>query len=187
MNDLTTIERHARALMTMHGVGRLGFEFDRGKKRIGAMHYQRSGGVSIPVKITISKHYALILSMDEIRETMLHEIAHALTPGDGHGAKWKSKARELGARPAPCKAVSVSPEAAWKGICGSCSAVQGNQHRAPLRVYLCAAASCRSLTYRERVLNWKKNGSYVAAQNMPARFYTEWQRIQNMPLTAARR
>lgn len=36
---------------------------------------------------------------DDLLDTLLHEIAHALTPGDGHGKLWQAKAMELGARP----------------------------------------------------------------------------------------
>jgi hypothetical protein len=30
------------------------------------------------------------------RQTLLHEIAHALTPADGHGEEWRRKAEEIG-------------------------------------------------------------------------------------------
>lgn len=35
----------------------------------------------------------------EVKDTILHEIAHALTKETGHGATWKAKAKELGAIP----------------------------------------------------------------------------------------
>jgi hypothetical protein len=35
-------------------------------------------------------------SRASVRETLLHEIAHALTPRNGHGLRWQRKARELG-------------------------------------------------------------------------------------------
>lgn len=180
MNNLRDIERNCKALMTIHGVGSIGFEFDNHKKRIGACHYTRVNGVRLAMKITVSKHFAEILQMEEIRETMLHEIAHALTPGAGHGPRWVAKARELGiARPTPKKTTSASPETPWKGYCASCGTCQGKQHRAPLRVYLCAAPVCKRLRYTERILNWKKNDVFVAAQNMPDRFYREWLKIQS--------
>ena len=31
-----------------------------------------------------------------LRNTITHEIAHALTPGDGHGAKWVAMHKQLG-------------------------------------------------------------------------------------------
>lgn len=35
---------------------------------------------------------------DEIMETLLHEIAHALTPGHGHDRVWKLKCIEIGGK-----------------------------------------------------------------------------------------
>lgn len=35
---------------------------------------------------------------DEIMETLLHEIAHALTPGHGHDRVWKAKCIEIGGK-----------------------------------------------------------------------------------------
>lgn len=47
----------------------------------------------------------------EIRDTILHEIAHALCgPGTGHGEAWKMKASLLGANPKPCSDIGWSPE-----------------------------------------------------------------------------
>lgn len=34
----------------------------------------------------------------EVEETILHEIAHALTPGEGHGLKWRDKLLEIGGK-----------------------------------------------------------------------------------------
>ena len=41
------------------------------------------------------------LSPAQLKETMLHEIAHALVDEVGHGPAWPEKALELGARPVP--------------------------------------------------------------------------------------
>lgn len=176
MTDLALVERHARALMTAHGVGSLGFEFDRGKRRIGAMHYRRVGDLTIPVKITLSRHYAVLLTMDEIRETMLHEIAHALAPGDGHGYLWQRKARELGVKPSPCKATSARPDHSVEGRCSTCGQVVGQQHRLPLRVYFhgkCGLRLDRGLAV------WYRNGVKVPVGQMPDRYRIEYNRIAN--------
>lgn len=39
------------------------------------------------------------LTDEEIHEVVMHEIAHALTPGDGHGKKWKMACIKLGIKP----------------------------------------------------------------------------------------
>ena len=37
-----------------------------------------------------------------MRDTILHEVAHALTPGDNHGPLWRRVCRQIGARPERC-------------------------------------------------------------------------------------
>jgi phage FluMu protein Com len=148
MNDLFEIERQAKMLMTAHGVGSLAFAFDNSKRRLGAMHSLRVNGVHLPKKITISKHYALILPMEEIRNTVLHEIAHALAPGDGHGYRWKAKAREIGAKPERCASPSASPKAPIEGRCPKCDVKVSDHFRRPSRTYI--HRTCRTvLIYRK--------------------------------------
>lgn len=177
--NLNDIERHAKALMTVHGVGHLEFKWSNGKKTIGycrSVRVQTSDNTHIWVakSIHLSKLFAQNLSEAEIQDTILHEIAHAKAGhGAGHGAKWRSIARSLGATPKPCAAVSYSPEKAWKASCPACGKSGGAQHRAPLRVYLCGKPTCKSLPYSQRMLVWKKNGKNVPLCEMPNRFYNE--------------
>lgn len=37
-----------------------------------------------------------LMSEDDIRNTILHEIAHALTPGHGHNLYWRQTAIKIG-------------------------------------------------------------------------------------------
>ena len=49
---------------------------------------------------------------DEVRDTILHEIAHALVgPGHGHDAVWKAKCVEVGAKPEAAAATPTCPRA----------------------------------------------------------------------------
>ena len=58
--------------------------------------------------ILLSKWYVELNTEDEVKDTILHEIAHALAyqrhgrAGHGHGRIWKSICREIGARPERC-------------------------------------------------------------------------------------
>lgn len=169
--ELHEIERHARALMTAHGVGSLAFEFDGGKRRIGATHYVRIGRTTLPKKITFSRHFAPLLSEAEIRDTILHEIAHALAGRDaGHGPVWQAAVRKIGGKAERCKATKASPEKSVIGTCPICHKVVAQQHRLPLRVYFhrtCGKAS---------VLTWARNGSIVTLNNMPERYRAEFNR-----------
>ncbi len=103
-NDLGQVELHARALMTAHGVGSLGFRFSKGTKQIGALHMQRrrsaTGVVNIATQITLSRKWATVMPYSDLVEIMLHEIAHALTvnAGQPHGPEFQAAVRRIGGR-----------------------------------------------------------------------------------------
>lgn len=79
----------ANDLLKHHGLHEWSFSLDRAKTRAGKCSYRKK-------TIYLSKHYVSASNADDVKDTILHEIAHALTPGDGHGARWKSKAIEIG-------------------------------------------------------------------------------------------
>ena len=74
------------------------FEFESCKRTLGRCHYHVK-------KITLSKWYVELNEEDDVEDTILHEIAHALsflrygTKGKGHGRLWKNVCKEIGARP----------------------------------------------------------------------------------------
>jgi predicted SprT family Zn-dependent metalloprotease len=85
----------ARELMIRHGLADWKFQFDHARRRFGSCQYGRK-------LITLSRPLTLLNDPEQVRDTVLHEIAHALTPGGGHGARWKARCLEIGARPARC-------------------------------------------------------------------------------------
>ena len=85
----------ATTLMRQHGLVGWRFTFDHARRRFGCCKYARR-------TISLSRPLTLLNSEAEVRDTILHEIAHALTPGAGHGAKWKAMCAEVGARPTRC-------------------------------------------------------------------------------------
>jgi predicted SprT family Zn-dependent metalloprotease len=52
--------------------------------------------------MTLSRMLTLLNDEAEVVDTILHEIAHALTPGDGHGPAWKAACLRIGAKPVRC-------------------------------------------------------------------------------------
>ncbi|HEX7005183.1 MAG TPA: SprT-like domain-containing protein [Trueperaceae bacterium] len=85
----------ARELMDVNGLSAWDFAFDRARRRLGACWPTRQ-------RITLSRQFVELNDEALVRDVILHEIAHALTPGDGHGPRFKRKARELGCNPAAC-------------------------------------------------------------------------------------
>lgn len=106
----------ARTLMNQHGLGHWAFGYDRAKRRAGCCKHRIQ-------TITLSIHYVIRNDDDEIKDTILHEIAHALAgPGAGHGHKWKAICRQIGAKPVRCydsNRVNM-PKGRYKATCGGC-------------------------------------------------------------------
>ena len=53
-------------------------------------------------EIGITKSMAIRNTLEETKNTVLHEIAHALAPGHGHNHVWKQKCLLVGAQPERC-------------------------------------------------------------------------------------
>lgn len=118
------VRRLADALMLQHGVADWAFSFDNAKERLGSCDHWRK-------RITISRLLVLHGTPDEVRCTILHEIAHALCDGfEGHGPEWKQKAAEIGARPDGFPGRRIIPSSrAWKGTCPHCGIVRLRHRR----------------------------------------------------------
>lgn len=115
--QLVVAEKKARALMNKHGLNKWGFEFDRATRRLGATWINLC-------KISLSKKFVELNTWDEVRETMLHEIAHVLSPIDaGHGKRWKETYANIGGNVNRNYANLVSPykgRALLTGLCPNC-------------------------------------------------------------------
>ncbi len=134
--DTNTAKALALELMTKHNLHDWKFGFDRACRRAGLCSFRRK-------RITLSIYYVRMNSENEIRDTILHEIAHAITPTDAyHGMTWKLTAQSIGARPERCSARTVIMP---KGrIVGACAC--GQEHsmfRMPKVLYFCTR--CRKL------------------------------------------
>lgn len=81
----------ATALLAEYGLKAKGWTvvYDNTKRRSGQCRYGAK-------EIGISVHLFALWSYDAAMQTVLHEIAHALTPGHHHDKVWKAKAREIG-------------------------------------------------------------------------------------------
>lgn len=100
------------------------FRLDNAKSRAGVCKFGTK-------TISISWPYASMNTIDEVSDTILHEVAHALCGANaGHGPEWKACARRIGATPERCVTdAAVRPEPHYIGICGHCGHVAGKVHR----------------------------------------------------------
>lgn len=107
----------ALTLMSEHNLNwpAWGFRLSRHKLSLGRCEYNRYNGGTV----IFSKNF-LHLSDVEIRDTLLHEIAHALTgPYAKHNSKWKAECRRIGARPDEFADLKREDnvEFKWTGVC----------------------------------------------------------------------
>lgn len=86
----------ARSLLTDHGLYDWDFVFNRRKRSFGLCDYTRR-------TIFLSFVLTEFNGEAEVRDTLRHEIAHALAgPRAVHGTAWRKVAREIGAKPRRC-------------------------------------------------------------------------------------
>jgi len=136
----------AESLMARHGLQGWSFAFDRARRRVGSCQPSRR-------RITLSAALTRLNDEAVVTDTLLHEIAHALTPGDGHGARWRAACRRLGARPERLAdaAEVVLPPAPHALVCDRCGKRYPRYRRSRLR-YACGR--CRAEAGVEAPLRW---------------------------------
>ena len=78
--DLDSAEQIAEHLMTRHGLMGRGwsFAFNRRKRSLGLCHYTAR-------RIELSSHFVEMNDETQVRDTVLHEIAHALAGREESG------------------------------------------------------------------------------------------------------
>ncbi len=146
---LTDAYELACALMTQHGLSGWTVEFDGAKKRAGICRFrERVIGLSAPL--------TRLHSEAEVRDTILHEIAHAMVgPRHGHGPVWRRQALAIGCSGERC-VPSDSPriEGSWLGTCPAGHTT--DQHRRPARVKSCSR--CAPTFTIDHVFEWTYRG-----------------------------
>ena len=102
--ELNVVKMLADKLLDEHGLIEKGwrFSFDRAKRRAGSCKFSKK-------EITIAKAYAEQQERMEIKNTILHEIAHALVGSQhGHSQIWRKKAKEIGCDASRCHHIVFS-------------------------------------------------------------------------------
>ncbi len=124
----------AEHLLVRHGLPDWQVAFDSAKRRAGVCRYgDRTIGLSAPL--------TALHSYDDVRDTVLHEIAHALAgPEHGHDAHWRKVAMGIGCSGERCVSTdSPRVEAAWLGVCSAGHTQE--RHKRPERVITCGTCS----------------------------------------------
>ena len=123
----------ATDMMKEHGLADWRIKLDHARRRAGQCDYNKK-------EISLSRHYVRYAEMDHIRDTILHEIAHALVgPHHGHDAVLRQQARAIGCTATRCHTLNFS-HARWIMRCpNGCFEVERHRRKSGL---LCA--TCKS-------------------------------------------
>ena len=170
--DIDEARRLATDLMQHHQLTGWRLVFDRARTRAGVCRYDRR-------EIGLSRVLTALHPPDLVRETILHEIAHALTgPGHAHDAVWRATARGIGGDGRRCVSASAPrPPAPWVGQCARGHEV--TRHRRPARPTSCLR--CSRTFDPAHLITWKFHGGQVT---MPAPYRAELARLHAAAQTA---
>ena len=147
MANPTTIQLRAQTLIEQYLSPEWSFGFDRAVRRAGLCNFTKK-------RITLSLHLARLNSDEEVEQTLLHEIAHALVgPEAGHGKLWKQTAAQIGYHGGTkYNGPSLDQIAPWEGICPGGHRVY--RHRKATRPSSCA--KCAPQFDKRYLIEWRK-------------------------------
>jgi len=102
-------------LITQHLPSEWKFAWNKRKSALGVCNYTRK-------TIFLSEYFVARISDEEVKDTILHEIAHALAwieyGHKGHGWQWKRVCVRIGAKPVRCHTGTVdNPNYRYKIKC----------------------------------------------------------------------
>jgi len=128
------VRSHGFKLMATHGLlPEWTLAFDRAKMRAGLTNFETK-------TITLSEYMIETASEQDVRNVLLHEIAHALVgPFHGHDDVWRAKALEIGCDGSRCHALGHFVEPLWSLDC-PCGATHMTRHvlrRESMASYAC--------------------------------------------------
>ena len=146
LNDAKNL---ALELMKQHGLLVQGwrFEFDNAKRRLGACKHR--GKI-----ISLSNGYVRLNDVSVIRNTILHEIAHALVgAGHGHDYVWRRKALEIGCNGHRTAKDVSAPESKYEATCPACGHIH-KRHRISQNTPKSSCGACSNTFNPNTVLVW---------------------------------
>lgn len=101
----------ARGVMDRFGLQDWDLTFDRAVRRAGLTDFTRR-------RISLSRPLMAEFEPPMVRETILHEVAHALAgPRHNHDAEWKKLAAAIGANPRARITGAPAPDPKWRAVC----------------------------------------------------------------------
>jgi len=147
MSDLQDVRRMAQQLIALHLDDSWSFAFDHAKRRAGLCNYGEK-------RISVSRYLSARYDDETNRQTLLHEVAHALAgAAAGHGPLWRRTARGIGYTGGTTHHGEPANDLApWVGVCPAGHTAY--RHRRITRATSCAKCAP---TFDERFLfQWRR-------------------------------
>ena len=147
--ELTRARAMTLGFISEHKLEGWGMKFDTAKVRFGYCNYRKK-------EIGLSRQLVELNTEEEVKNIILHEIAHAIIgPGNGHKRKWKMAAISVGCEPKRCYGDGViTPTRRYTGTCPTCgTTVQKDRHRKGSACIEC----CGGTWNEEHVFTWTRN------------------------------
>lgn len=139
------------------------------KRTLGYCDYRNN-------RIVLSRSWMEVLPDDEVRDTILHEIAHAQAGHKaGHGSEWRRIASNLGANPDRCYegGAELKEEPPWVATCKNGHRITA--YRAPQVVQACG--KCGRAFSMENVFQWKYKGQEILPSKVSAKYAANYSRM----------
>lgn len=118
-NIIKKYEKYQKEMMKKHKLEDWTFKWNKRSKTCGGQCNHDDKIIQVTLK------YALTCSEEDYKNTLLHEIAHALVgKGHGHDKVWKEKAKSIGCNGETCHTVEFT-EYKYKVTCKCVDRVEG--------------------------------------------------------------
>jgi len=139
--NLKRAEMFALDLFKYYGLSDWTFTFDRSITRLGYCQHKIK-------TISLGKHATEVNSEEQVLNTLMHEIAHALVGGrHGHDNVWKVKAKEIGCTGDRLGNIAVKAPHKYLMYCVDCQKELKRYYRKP-KLGECWIHKCSALLKR---------------------------------------
>lgn len=137
MNDSQEIIDHTYQILKAEGLHDWHLEImDLGKIKLGFCVYvdgHHFGNAIHGKTILLDAEHTKGATLEQLKKTIAHEVAHVLTMGDGHGSRWKAHCLRLGGTGETKTNVNDATHKKrghWQATCGVCDELHA-YHRKP--------------------------------------------------------
>lgn len=116
--NLQDFKEFAEEYKNSLGLHSYSIDFNNAKRQHGQCNYMLR-------KLIFSRYFIENNTQEKILNTLIHECAHALTKGSGHGLAWKRKCIELGLKnPERCSSGTDMPKGRYLASCENCGVLE---------------------------------------------------------------